>query len=87
MEKIRLLADLAEFAQKQKYRVSLIASHYEEVVLTLKKPQVTFSIFVDLENAQTPLLKEVIMEKNCKPAEQKHFNSLKSLQTSLQSYK
>jgi hypothetical protein len=87
MEKIRLLADLAEFAQKQKYKVSCCASYDENVVLTLKKPQVTFSIFVDLEDPQTSLLKEVVLEKNCKQPERKHFNSLKSLQTSLQSYK
>lgn len=87
MEKIRLLADLAEFAQKNKYRVSCGASYDENVVLTLQKPNVTFSVFVDLENNHTPFLKEVILEKNCKPAESKHFNSLKSLQTSLQSYK
>jgi hypothetical protein len=87
MEKIRLLADLAEFAQKNKYRVSCSASYDENVVLTLQKPNVTFSIFVDLEYNHTPFLKEVILEKNCKQPEQKYFSSLRALETSLKSYR
>ena len=87
MEKIRLLADLAEFAQKNKYKVECCATHAEEVALVLQKSNITFVIEMDLQNPKTEFIKNVFVEKNCKQPEQKYFSSLRALETSLRSYK
>lgn len=86
-QKFKSLTNLVEFAEKLGYIVNLVSSYSEEVCLFLAKKEKRFHIFLDMEDAQTKLIRQVLLEKGNNPPEEKYYSNLETFQNALKSAK
>lgn len=86
-EKFKVLTSLVELAEKLGYVVNMISSYAEEICLFLANKTKRYHVFLDLENPQTSLIKQVLLEKNNNKAEEKFYSSLKVFENALRSGK
>ncbi len=86
-EKFKVLTSLVELAEKLGYVVKMISSFSEELCLYLENKQKRFHVFIDLEDTQSRLIRQVLLEKGNNRAEEKFYSSLKTFENALRSGK
>ena len=86
-EKFKVLTSLVELAEKLGYVVKMISSFSEELCLYLENKQKRFHVFIDLEDTQSRLIRQVLLEKGNNPPEEKYYSSLSLFQNALRSGK
>ena len=85
IDKFKILTNFVEFVEKHSYNTMLISSFSEELCLVLEKQDKKYFVFLDLENEETYIIKQVLLEKGDKQAEQKYYSNLETFKNVLRS--